>query len=83
MDENLIIEVWDTFKEYIPDKNKGTAANQYIDFLVGNDIDNDTLEGYLGYDPYLDDAINLVLDNDDGFESDEEEDLNFSDEEDY
>jgi len=82
MDENLIIEVWDTFKEYIPDKSKGTAATQYIDFLIGNDIDNDTLEGYLGYDPHLDDAINLVLDNDDGYDEDEE-DLSFSDEEDY
>ena len=33
MEEDLIIEVWDTFREYVSDKNKEVAANQYIDFL--------------------------------------------------
>ena len=28
MEEDLIIEIWDVFKEYISDKNKETAANQ-------------------------------------------------------
>ena len=39
MDESMIIEIWDTFKEYIPEKNKDMAANQYVDFLLGKDIE--------------------------------------------
>lgn len=83
MDENLIITLWDVFREYIPEKNREMAANQYVDFLLGNDIDAETLAGFMGYDPHLDDAIKLVVDEegveDDGYDyddygSDEDED---------
>ena len=47
---------------YIPEKNREMAANQYVDFLLGNDIDADTLSGFMGYDPHLDDAIKTVVD---------------------
>ena len=79
MDESLIIEIWDTFREYIPEKNRETAASQYVDFLVSKDVEAESLEGLLGYDPALDDAIKLVLDE--NTESDED-DLDFEDEED-
>ena len=62
MEESLIMEVWDTFREYIPDKNKEMAANQYVDFLLGKDVDTSVLEGLMGYDPHLDDAIKAVID---------------------
>jgi hypothetical protein len=61
MDEHLIITVWDMFREYIPEKNREMAANQYVDFLLGHDIDADTLSGYTGYDPHLDEAIKTVV----------------------
>lgn len=73
MEEDLIIETWDLFREYISEKNRGTAANQYIDFLLGKDVEPSTLEGFLGYDPHLDAAIELVLGNDKE-ESDNEDD---------
>ena len=75
MDEDLIVEVWDIFREYIPDKNKETAANHYIDMLLGKDVDPETLKGLLGYDPNLDDAINLAIQDeveDDAVEYDED-----------
>jgi len=72
MDESLIIEIWDTFKQYIPEKNKDNAAGQYVDFLLGKDIDAETLEGYLSYDPHLDDAINLVIDGPEDHEDEED-----------
>ena len=79
MDESLIMTVWDMFREYIPEKNREMAANQYVDFLLGNDIDADTLQSYTGYDPHLDDAIKAVTDDDkededDGYGYDEDED---------
>jgi hypothetical protein len=76
MEEDLIIEVWDTFREYVSDKNKEIAANQYIDFLVGKDVELSVLESLMGYDPYLDNAIQLVVDEN----KDDEDDI---DEEDY
>jgi hypothetical protein len=75
MEEDLIIEVWDIFKEYISDKNKDTAANHFVDFLVGKDVEVSVLEAVMGYDSHLDDAIKLVLDNesdsDDNFDEDD------------
>ena len=75
MEEDLIIEVWDTFREYISDKNKEVAANQYVDFLVGKDVELSVLESLMGYDTYLDNAIQLVVDEnkDDEDEIDEED----------
>ena len=43
MEESLIMEVWDTFKEYIPEKNKDMAASHYVDYLLGKDVDASVL----------------------------------------
>lgn len=77
MDEGLIIEIWDAFKDHIPEKNRELAANQYVNFLLEHDISTDDLEGYLGYDKYLDDAIHSTLkeedsDDDEYFEDEDE-----------
>ena len=83
MDDSLIIEIWDVFKEYVSDKNKEMAANQFVDFLIGKDIDNDTLNSLLGYDSYLDDAIELALDAEEPYD-DVDDDVSYEDEdEDY
>ena len=86
MEESLIIEIWDTFKDYVPEKTRDTAANQFIDFLIGKDVDISTLEGIMGFDPHLDSAIELVLEE---HKQDEEEDdfddsdYDYEDNEDY
>ena len=82
MEESLIMEVWDTFREYIPDKNKEMAANQYVDFLLGKDVDTSVLEGLMGYDPYLDDAIKAVIDETKEWEDGEDEDGYYEEDED-
>lgn len=74
MEEDLIIEVWDVFKEYISDKNKETAANHFVDMLIGKDVEASTLKSLVGYDSYLDDAIQLALADDaedDDFDEDD------------
>jgi hypothetical protein len=83
MEESLIMEVWDTFREYIPDKNKEMAANQYVDFLLGKDVDTSVLEGLMGYDPHLDDAIKAVIDENKEWEDSEDEDSYYEEDEDY
>ena len=79
MEESLIMEIWDAFREYIPDKNKEMAATQYVDFLLGKDVDAGVIEGLVGYDPYLDDAIKNAL-QDEGYDDSIEEDDYYEDE---
>ena len=73
MEEDLIIEIWDVFKEYISDKNKEVAANHFVDMLLGKDVDTGVLKALQGYDSYLDDAIKLALE-DEATDEDEEYD---------
>jgi hypothetical protein len=77
MEEDLIIEVWDIFREYVSDKNKETAANHYVDFLVGKDVELSVLEGLMGYDPHLDNAIELVVNENDADEDDIDTDYDY------
>jgi hypothetical protein len=81
MEETLIIEVWDTFRDYIPEKSRETAANQYVDYLLGKDVETSELEGVLGYDPHLDAAIQLVL-SEAAEDEDPEEDYSYEEDED-
>ena len=84
IDEQKVIDIWDTFKDYIPEKQRDTAANQFLDFLLDQDVNTDFFESLKGYDPHLDQAIDLVLEEIDNPESeydwDESED---DDSEDY
>ena len=83
MDEHLIMTVWDLFREYVPEKNREMAANQYVDFLLGNDIDVDTLQAYTGYDPHLDTAIKSVTDEESEDDEDEYNETGYDEDEDY
>jgi hypothetical protein len=82
MEEDLIIEVWDVFKEYISDKNKETAANHFVDFLVGKDVELSVLKGLVGYDSHLDDAIELVAGDDVEEDEFDEDDWSYDEDED-
>lgn len=81
MDESLIIEIWDTFKEYIPEKNKEIAANQFVDFLLGKEVDIETFESLQGFDSYLDEAIDIILEENKNLDG--EEDEGYDEDEDY
>jgi len=81
MEEDLIIGVWDTFKDYMPEKNRETAANHYVDFLVGQDVSVEVLESVMGFDPHLDSAIKLILDEFNEIDELDAEDDYYEDEE--
>lgn len=82
MEEQFIIEIWDTFRDHIPEKGRGVAAEQFVDFLVSKDVELETFEGLLGYDPSLDTAIEMVLEEHRDEENDYEE-YDEEEEEDY
>ena len=82
MEENQIIGVWDTFKDYIPEKNRETAANHFVDFLIGQDVELSVLESVMGYDTHMDAAIELVVEEfKDEDQLDDEDDTYYEDEE--
>ncbi len=81
MEESLIIETWDVFKEYISEKNRDTAASHYVDFLLGKDVETSVLEGLMGYDSSLDQAIELVVGEKDEDSNAEDDDYGYEDEE--
>jgi len=77
MEEDLIIGVWDTFKDYVPEKNRDTAAHHFVDFLIGQDVELSVLEAVMGYDTHLDNAIQIIVEENDEEKSiDEEDDYN-------
>lgn len=80
MEEDQIIEIWDVFKEYISDKNKDTAANHFVDYLLGKDVDVSILQGLVGYDTHLDEAIELVAGNEELEAEEDEDDYGYEDE---
>jgi hypothetical protein len=55
------------------------AANQFLDWLLGKDVETSVIEGLAGYDPHLDEAIKNVV-AEEGFEDEEEEQGYFEDE---
>ncbi len=80
MDEQLIIEIWDLFKEYIPAKNMDVAANHFVDFLSDHDVSVGTLEGLQGLDNHLDDAIKALLREEAGYDDEGDEEEYYEDE---
>lgn len=83
MEEILIMEIWDTFREYIPEKNKDMAANQYVDFLLGKDIEPSVLASFMGFDSHLDEAIKAVIDEEESFDDEDDDSYNTEEDEDY
>lgn len=82
MEEDLIIGVWDTFKDYVPEKNRETAATHFVDFLIGQDVELSVLESVMGFDPHLDSAIQLIVDEFNEENQIDEDDLDYYEAED-
>ena len=77
MKEDLIADIWNTFIDHVPEKAKKDMAYDFVNVLLDNGVKESVLEGLLGVDPHLDDAIEYAID---GEEFEEEEDY-YEDEE--
>jgi hypothetical protein len=73
MEEQVIIEIWDLFKEYIPAKQMDTVSTQFINFLADHEVDDDTISSLQGLDNNLDTAIKDFLADQEVFDDSEEE----------
>ena len=79
MKEDLIADLWSVIVEHIPEKQRADVATDFVNTLMDYGIKESTLDSLLGVDPYLDNAIEYVID---GEEIEEEEDYDrYEDEE--
>ncbi len=78
MKEDLIADLWNIMVEHIPEKSRSDVAYDYINTLMDYGIKESVLESLQGIDPYLDDAINYVIDGEEIEEA--EEDYGYDDE---
>jgi hypothetical protein len=72
MKEDLIADIWTLVIEHIPEKHRKDVAADFVNTLMDYSIKESILESLQGIDPYLDDAIDYVIDGED-IEEDEED----------
>jgi hypothetical protein len=72
MKEDLIADIWTLVIEHIPEKHRKDVAADFVNTLIDYGIKESVLESLQGIDPYLDDAIDYVIDGED-IEEDEED----------
>jgi hypothetical protein len=72
MKEDLIADIWTSVVEHIPEKSRTDVAADFVNILLDYGIKDSTLQGLLGVDNYLDDAINYAIDGEEVAEDDED-----------
>ena len=77
MKEDLIADIWTLVIEHIPEKHRKDLAADFVNTLLDYGIKESTLQGLLGVDEYLDDAVEYAIDG----EEIEEDDDYYEDEE--
>ena len=78
MKEDLIADIWTLVIEHIPEKHRKDLAADFVNTLLDYGIKESILQGLIGVDGYLDDAIEYAID---GEEIDDSEDDYYEDEE--
>jgi hypothetical protein len=78
MKEDLIADIWTLVIEHIPEKDRKDVASDFVNTLLDYGIKESTLQSLMGVDPYLDDAIEYSIDDEDieeyeDFSEDEDE----------
>ena len=77
MKDDLIADLWSAVVEAIPEKQRANVAADFVNILMDYGIKESTLDNLLGVDPYLDDAIEYVID---GEEIEEDDGCDYDDE---
>jgi len=77
MKEDIIADIWTLVIEHIPEKHRKDVAADFVNTLMDHGIKESVLESLQGIDPYLDDAIEYVIDG----EEIEDEENYYEDEE--
>jgi hypothetical protein len=79
MKDDLIADLWSVVVEHIPEKHKADVAADFVNTLLDYGIKESILESLMGVDPFLDTAIEYVID---GEEIAEDDDYDYNEDED-
>jgi hypothetical protein len=71
LNETQIGDVWMLFSDFIDKKQVEAAAERYVDLLADYNVSDRVLQGAMGVDGILDQAIEYYLDE----ESDDDDDI--------
>ena len=62
MKEEMIADIWTLMVEHIPEKSRSGVAADFVNTLLDFGIKESILQGLMGIDGYLDEAIEYVID---------------------
>jgi hypothetical protein len=74
MKEEMIADLWTLVIEHIPEKSRSDVAADFVNTLLDYGIKESTLQGLMGVDGYLDEAIEYSIDGEEIAEDDYYED---------
>ena len=77
MTANQIEEIWIAISNYLPDRVKLDCAVDYVKTLMDIGIDTRVLKAAGEHDDRLEQAVQIVLEDEDNLEEDEEEEHNY------
>ena len=67
-----IERIWNSFSHYIPERNKLDGAVDFINTLRDIGVDDKELKASSDYDPKLEEAVNMVFEDDEEDYDDDE-----------
>lgn len=67
----MLILLWETVREYIPAKDRQTAADHVIADMIDNGLSDEDLKAFNGLDRYMTEAVSEYLDDDDEYEDED------------
>jgi hypothetical protein len=75
MKEDLIADLWTVIVEHIPEKHRKDVAADYINTLLDHGTKETVIQDLMGIDPYLDYAVDYVIDKEDHLDDDDDDDF--------
>ena len=64
MTHEEIERIWNSFSHYVPERNKLDGAVDFISTLRDIGVDDKQLKASSDYDPKLEEAVNMVFEDD-------------------
>ena len=63
MNTEFLADLWSTLVDYVPENKRKDLAYNYVSLLTDFDVQQGTIEGMMGIDSHLDNAIEYAIDN--------------------
>ena len=62
MNTEFLADLWSTIVDYVPENKRKDLAYNYVNLLTDFDVPASTIEGMMGIDSHLDNAIEYAMD---------------------